>query len=630
MILNLALLVVELWFLSAFTLYLHHASRHFGLIPFLAFLVALVVVMRLASALSIYIRLDDYLNFTIAGNLFVPVTLMAVLLVYISEGTATARLTIYSIIGINFLVLALLAIEKTHLMLPAGASFAGTVPENPALSPPLQLAVASSIAFLVDLVVIAIVYQKIMNRWQHLPPWAAPGIALTLALSLNSIVFTVLSSTSLREVIDFLPGDLVGKAISGLLLWPLLGFYMTHRAVQIDAFRTPQDRPTLDLIFGSYRNMQVALNRSEAALRESQEHFRQLTENISEVFWLTTPDLHHAYYVSPAYEKIWGQPYSNVHDNPSAFKESIHPDDVEALIAAMPKQLLGTYDEEYRIVRPDGEIRWVRDRAFPISNEQGKIYRVAGIVEDITQRKQAEEQRFALALEQEKVKMLRDFISEISHDLKNPLAGIGMKIEIIAATDTADQRQIEAASAQSQIVRLGQLIDNLLTLSRLENTAQFQQQRLDLNHLLSEISKTNQAIAESKRQALNLELAPDLPPVSGNEAELTRAFTNLVDNAMRYTLEGGRINIHTHSEDNRVRVQISDTGMGISEVDLPHIFQRFYRSQTVVRKRQTGTGLGLAIVKTIIEKHDGAIAVQSTPGQGTIFTVELPVVIHNS
>ncbi len=128
----------------------------------------------------------------------------------------------------------------------------------------------------------------------------------------------------------------------------------------------------------------------EAALRASEERFRQLTENIYEVFWMSCVDYPQIVYVSPAYEKIWGRSCESLYQQPSSWLEAIHPFDRTRVVAAFNKQSQGDYDEEYRIVRPDGSIRWIRDRVFPIHNEHGKVYRFAGIAEDITERKQAE------------------------------------------------------------------------------------------------------------------------------------------------------------------------------------------------------------------------------------------------
>jgi len=132
--------------------------------------------------------------------------------------------------------------------------------------------------------------------------------------------------------------------------------------------------------------------RAEEASRESEERFRQLAENIQEVFWLADPTKKAVLYVSPAYETMWGRSRAAVYADPHSWLDAIHPEDKETVRqATLTKQAAGTYDEEYRVVRPDGSIRWIHDHAFPVRNSAGEIYRVGGVARDITERKQAED-----------------------------------------------------------------------------------------------------------------------------------------------------------------------------------------------------------------------------------------------
>ncbi|MBK7977250.1 MAG: PAS domain S-box protein [Deltaproteobacteria bacterium] len=132
--------------------------------------------------------------------------------------------------------------------------------------------------------------------------------------------------------------------------------------------------------------------RREDELRESEERFRQLAENIDQVFWMTTVAKDRMLYVSPAYERIWGRTRDDLYVSALAWVDAVHPDDRERVLrGAMEEQAAGTYDHEYRVLRPDGTVRWIRDRAFPIRNARGEIYRIAGLAEDITERKRTEE-----------------------------------------------------------------------------------------------------------------------------------------------------------------------------------------------------------------------------------------------
>ncbi len=128
---------------------------------------------------------------------------------------------------------------------------------------------------------------------------------------------------------------------------------------------------------------------TEEALRESEELLRQVTENIKEVFWISDPEKTRILYISSAYEEIWGRSCHSLRASPRSWLDAIHPDDrARVLDAALTKQVSGRYNEEYRIVRPDGSIRWIHDRAFPVRDASGNVYRIAGIAEDITNQKQ--------------------------------------------------------------------------------------------------------------------------------------------------------------------------------------------------------------------------------------------------
>jgi len=132
---------------------------------------------------------------------------------------------------------------------------------------------------------------------------------------------------------------------------------------------------------------------AEEARRESELRLRQVVENIHEVFWMTDPDKKKIIYISPGYERIWGRTCESLQNSPDEWTRAIHPEDRERVQrAAATQQVDGAYDQSYRIVKPDGGIRWIRDRAFPVRDENGVVYRIAGVAEDITERKQLEEQ----------------------------------------------------------------------------------------------------------------------------------------------------------------------------------------------------------------------------------------------
>ncbi|MDJ0842528.1 MAG: PAS domain S-box protein [Acidobacteriota bacterium] len=147
----------------------------------------------------------------------------------------------------------------------------------------------------------------------------------------------------------------------------------------------------IERVMGVTRDV-TGRRRMEEEIIERELRFRQITENMDEVFWLTKPVHQELIYVSPAFYKIWGRTAQELHREPSIWRDSLHPEDRNRIIHAVKtRQVAGTYDERYRILRPDGEVRWVHERAYPISDDSGEIYRITGIVEDVTGRKRAED-----------------------------------------------------------------------------------------------------------------------------------------------------------------------------------------------------------------------------------------------
>jgi PAS domain S-box-containing protein len=179
--------------------------------------------------------------------------------------------------------------------------------------------------------------------------------------------------------------------------------------------------------------------RAEAALRQSEELFRQIAENIGEVFWMTDPQKNQMLYISPAYEQIWGRTRESLYAHPASFIEAIHPEDRPRVLAALERQAHGTYNEEYRVVQPNGPIRWVQDRAFPIRDATGGIYRIAGIAADITERRQAEAALRQSIQQEEIIRAQAVALAELS----TPLIPITEDVMVMPLVGSVDSRRAQ-------------------------------------------------------------------------------------------------------------------------------------------------------------------------------------------
>jgi PAS domain S-box-containing protein len=625
---NFLLLIADIWVLTVILLFLHYRHPRFSFTPFLMFVAGLSVFIQ--SQLGVYIEPIPGLLLFLSSNVLVPVVIASVLILYISNGSVQARILIGGILSVGLLVLFIQLAYRQHLLLPNGGQFTQLLTGD--LIPTLNLRVlaGSIIAFAADMFVIAVFYQGAKNHFPGIPETLTIGLALLASLWTDALLFRLIADLGTQDFIDLMPGDVLGKTISALILWPVLAFYLQRVAPQLSDYVGGENRPTLDLVTGSLGEIKQALRHTRAALEESEQkrqqeaiYFNQIANHITEALWLTEPEKHHAFYVNPAYEQIWGRTAASLYADALSFTEAIHPDDKERVLANLSRQSQGNYDVEYRIVRPDGTIRWIRDRAFPIHNESGQAYRIAGISEDITERKQLEKRHLDLAIEKERVKLLRDFINEASHDLKSPLTAINLKIHRLMRTDDPEKRLALSQELLLLSERIGNMVEDLLTLARLENKRQMTLTTLDIRAMILMIWDSLRPLAEEKDIQVIFDLAETRPLLEADADDLERALANLIDNGIHYTPAGGILKVVSRVED-EVMIQVSDTGIGISKEDLPQIFDRFYRAVNAQRVDPGGTGLGLAIVKKVVDQHRGRVEVISTIGLGTTFTIHLP------
>lgn len=369
----------------------------------------------------------------------------------------------------------------------------------------------------------------------------------------------------------------------------------------------------------------------EEKLKESENRFRQLAENIHQVFWMSDPHKSEMLYISPAYEKIWGRSCESLYQEPKSFVEAVHPEDREGVIANLERQARGEgSDIVYRVIRPDRSVRWIRDRSFPIKNKAGEVYRTAGIAEDITQQREAEEElkkKTIQALEANRIKS--EFVSNVSHELRTPLNAIigynELLLDDIYGTPPESYKE-PLQGIQRNAHDLLNLVNDVLDLSRIESGKMtVRLGPIDLPLLMEGILSGMQPLFEKKSLFVQFNKPAVFPTIQSDPEKIKQVVVNFLSNAVKFSKQGGIVlSTKDLPEKNGVEFSIQDTGIGIKPENLSKIFEAFHQVDASATREFGGVGLGLAIVKELVQLLQGEIRVESEYEKGSTFTVFLP------
>ena len=231
--------------------------------------------------------------------------------------------------------------------------------------------------------------------------------------------------------------------------------------------------------------------------------------------------------------------------------------------------------------------------------------------------------------EREVDRMKSEIVSMVSHELRTPLTSIKGYVDLLQAGevgDLAEEQRKFLDIVKTSTDRLVELINELLDLSRIEaGRVELKCKALDLAPVIHQVANTMHPQIRAKQQQLTLDLPPDLPPVWGDPDRVIQILTNFVSNAHKYTPTGGSITITARGAGDQVRVDVRDTGVGLSKEDQAQLFSKFFRAKNRATEGVMGTGLGLAITRSLIEMHGGAVWVESEPDKGSTFSFSLPL-----
>jgi PAS domain S-box-containing protein len=404
--------------------------------------------------------------------------------------------------------------------------------------------------------------------------------------------------------------------------------------VEIEPFGEPGTRRTL-LIHGAAIRAEdgsidgaVAANvditeqvAAQRALRQSEEKFRTITDAMPQMVWSAGADGGNDYsnqrwieFTGLSNEDLLGMSWVSM----------IHPDDLVALQTNWSRSLEhGTlFEIEHRIRHRNGAYRWVLNRALPVRDEAGKVVRWMGTVTDVHDQKQAAEEYKAANIRKD------EFLAMLAHELRNPLAPISTAAQILKLPG-ADPKRVAHASdvIGRQVKHMVELVDDLLDVSRVNRgLVELECLPVDLRWVIQNAIEQARPLIEKKGHTLATRFGAADAIVIGDRKRLVQVMANLLNNAAKYTPEGGQITVAADITDRQVKLSVSDNGIGIEASLLPRIFELFTQAKRTPDRAQGGLGLGLALVHSLVGLHGGSVdAASEGLGKGSRFSVVLPL-----
>jgi PAS domain S-box-containing protein len=398
----------------------------------------------------------------------------------------------------------------------------------------------------------------------------------------------------------------------------------------------------------------------EKAFRLSEERYRSLTIATTQIVWITNPSGEIVEDI-PSWRAFTGQSKEAMKGH--GWGNAVHPEDRLNAITHWQRAVTAgsIYETEYRLHRHDGKYRHIVARGVPVLEADGTIREWVGTCTDITERKRAEEalqksheeleshvrertselahtnqalskeiaerKRMELAL-RENDRHKDEFLAMLAHELRNPLAPILHALHILKKHDFSDPTLTWGhALIERQVNHTARLLDDLLDVARIiQGKIRLKMERCDLTRIITHAVENCRPLIEARKHRLVLSV-PDEPRwLEGDATRLEQIITNLLNNAAKYTDEGGKITLSAMRAGNYALVRVEDNGVGIAPDLLAHVFDLFTQADRSLAHSQGGLGLGLTLVRQLVEKHDGTVTASSAGiGQGSSFTIQLPL-----
>ena len=393
-----------------------------------------------------------------------------------------------------------------------------------------------------------------------------------------------------------------------------------ERIVEATLTAIEEDRAQVLAVAAIFRDVTERV-RTAAHLARNEARFRALADNIPQLAWMTDASGGVAWYnkrwfdyTGMTLEEMAGWGWTAVH----------HPDHLERVIAKFKSHLATgeAWEDIFPLRSGSGEFRWFLSRAFPIRDDAGRVLHWFGTNTDITEQRAAEE-----AL-READRRKNDFISMLSHELRNPLAPIRNSIQVLDYVDAGSPNALRARQViRRQVDHLSRLVDDLLDVTRITSG------KMVLSGAVHDLAAVVRAVVDDHRpllesQGLRLETAiPDQPLEALVDApRITQLLGNLLQNALKFTPAGGWIRVSLHMAGDQARVEVSDSGVGIEPALLEKLFEPFVQGERSLDRSNGGLGLGLALARGVADMHGGTLQARSDGiNRGALFILTLPL-----
>jgi PAS domain S-box-containing protein len=439
----------------------------------------------------------------------------------------------------------------------------------------------------------------------------------------------VVSDVNKDRTLDGLRPAILAEGIAAMAFIPLVSmgrvigkFMLYYEAPHV--FR--EDERQLAEMISAQVAFALERTRAEASARRSEEHLRFALDAAAMGTW----SLNVANQVvtwSGLFERIHGYEPGTLDSSFESYATTIHAGDRDRVLASIRWAIEAgkPYDIEYRVVGADGAVRWVESKGR-VEYDDGRPARVIGVCMAVTRRKEAEFARLADAHEANQLK--DEFLATLSHELRTPLNAILGWIEMLERDDLSAERVHHALDVVKRNARLqAQLIEDILDVSRIiSGKLEVETQTLSIGALVESTLTGLLPSASLKGIEVTRSIPEDLPPIDGDPKRLQQVFSNVITNAIKFTPDRGAVHVECAVSDDRLVIDVRDSGVGIPPELMPHIFDRFRQGDSRSTRRHGGLGLGLAIARHLVELHGGDIFAHSQgAGQGTTFRIRLPI-----